>query len=988
MTEQSLLARSIKTILMAGVGSAFLASAPALAQQESVTSDNEEQIVDSASERRLVDGEEVEKIQVTGSRIARIGATAPSPVTVISGEDLVETGAMNIGEVLSRLPALATTFTLANSGRFIGTAGISTLNLRNMGTDRTLVLVNGKRHVASAPGSSAVDTNTIPSAWVERVEIITGGASAVYGADAVTGVVNFILKKNVEGLDVTATRGYAENSNYQNEKYTFSYGTAFAGGRGNVAVSAEYNAQDSLNALDNPWTATSYASFRWDALNPPRTGDQIDDPNFPDTITLPNAGYYAISSQGTTWNPFTGAILGTFNPDGSYRDVYTGDVVDPARLYCQDCDYINLRKYSEVQPEFSRVNYNLKGNYEFNQDTNFYWNAKYVESEGQNIGQPFFRFYTTGAASAGYPYLFKRDNAFLPENLANQMDELGVPFLGLNRMYDDAGRRIEENTRETVRGVLGLEGMLNQDWGYDVSLVYGKSDIERVNGANVILQNMEWALDAVRDADGNIVCRSEEAQADGCVPYNPFGNGMASEGAQDYVTTTSVGTSEIEQLVFNATFNNSFLYELPAGFVGFAGGVEYRDESSVTVEDDFAKTGATFFNALGETDGSYDVSEVFGEVTVPLLANAPLVQQLNFDAAIRYADYSTIGGATAWKMGFDWTISDELRSRVTYSEAIRAPNIDELFSGQSQSFAGVSDPCKISNLANLSGEARTRREENCAALGVPDNFDSNYDAATLETLVGGNPDLMEETSESITAGLVYSPSWFEGFSATADYWEIDIDDTISGIGFQTILDRCVDGETIDNQFCTLITRDPDSSEITLIRGFALNIARSLNSGVDFELNYDFDALGGSFSTNLIGTYVIEAKDYPFADEPENYTDYAGVLGNQDLQMQLSINYRLNNWAFGTRTRYLNSVSLYTDKSLERNPNPNNYLEYGSYAVTDVTAGYKFDNGLGLTLGVDNFFNRELPGTTTGTGAGSAIYDNIGRFAYLRASFNF
>ncbi|SFT88366.1 TonB-dependent receptor plug domain-containing protein [Idiomarina abyssalis] len=987
MNEQSLLARSIKNILMAGVGSAFLA-APTMAQQTDVNSGSEEEVVNSASEQRQAENQDVEKIQITGSRIARIGASAPSPVTVISGDDLVETGAMNIGEVLSRLPALATTFTLANSGRFIGTAGISTLNLRNMGTDRTLVLVDGKRHVASAPGSSAVDTNTIPSSWIERVEIITGGASAVYGADAVTGVVNFILKKNIEGLDVTATRGYAENSDYSNEKYTFSYGTNFAGGRGNIAFSAEYNAQESLNALDNPWTATSYGSFGWESLYGPRTDEQLDDPAYPDVLTLPNAGYYAISTAGTTWNPFTGGVLGTFNPDGSYRDVYTGDVVDPARLYCQDCDYINLRQFSEVQPEFSRVNYNLKGNYEINNDMNFYYDAKYVKSEGQNIGQPFFRFFSLGSAANNYPYAVKRDNAFMPEGMANQMDELGVPFLGLSRMYNDAGRRIEENTRETTRAVAGLEGMLNQDWSYDVSLVWGKSDIERVNGANVILQNMEWALDAVDDGNGNIVCRSEEAQADGCVPYNPFGQGMASDAAQDYVTTTSIGTSEIEQVVFNATFSNSFLYELPAGFIGFAGGVEYRDESSVTVEDDFAKTGATFFNALGETDGSYDVSEVFGEVTVPLLANAPLVQQLNLDAAVRYADYSTIGGATAWKLGLDWTINDELRSRFTYSEAIRAPNIDELFSGQSQSFANVDDPCKVSNLANQTAESRAQREANCAALGVPAGFDSSYDSATLETLVGGNPDLMEETSESITAGIVYSPSWFEGFSATVDYWEIDIDDTISGIGFQTVLNRCVDAESVNNQFCDLVTRDPATGEITLIRGFALNIARSLNSGVDFEMSYDFAALGGQFNTNLIGTKLIEAKDFPFADEPDNFTDYAGVLGDQELQLQFNINYSIDNWAFGTRTRFLDGVDLYTPTALENNPNPSNYMEYGSYAVTDVTAGYTFDNGLGLTLGVDNFFNRGLPGTTTGTGAGSAIYDNIGRFAYLRASFNF
>tara|TARA_R110000850_G_scaffold37341_4_gene98326 strand:+ start:273 stop:968 length:696 start_codon:yes stop_codon:yes gene_type:complete len=196
--------------------------------------------------------EKVERIEVTGSRILREGAISPSPVTVISGDDLVNTGAMNIGEVLNKLPALATTYSLANSGRFIGTAGISLLDLRGMGSERTLVLVDGKRHVASAPGTSSVDTNTIPSAWIEKVEIITGGASAVYGADAVTGVVNFILKKDITGFNVSATKGFADNSSYQNEKYTLSYGQDFAEGRGNAAFSVEYNSQNSLNSLDNP----------------------------------------------------------------------------------------------------------------------------------------------------------------------------------------------------------------------------------------------------------------------------------------------------------------------------------------------------------------------------------------------------------------------------------------------------------------------------------------------------------------------------------------------------------------------------------------------------------------------------------------------------------------------------------------------------------------------------------------------------------------
>jgi iron complex outermembrane receptor protein len=926
----------------------------------------------------------VERINVTGSRILREGAIAPSPVTVISGADLIETGAMNIGEVLTKLPALATTYTLANSGRFIGTAGISTLDLRGMGTDRTLVLVDGKRHVAGAPGTSSVDTNTIPSAWIESVEIITGGASAVYGADAVTGVVNFKLKKDITGLDVSATRGFADNNPYNNEKYSFSYGADFDEGRGNAAFAVEYNAQDSLNALDNPWTATSYASIPYAIVKgQARPADQINSEAFPDRFRVPNAGYYIINDAGVAWDPYTAAgdILGTFNPDSSFREIYTGPIDDGQYCAGPECEYFNLAQYTEIQPKFERINYNFKANYDFSDSWSGYFDAKYVKSEGENIGQPFFRFYADNYIT--------RDNPFVSPELAAVMDARGIDTIGINRMYNDGGRRLEENTRETTRFVVGLEGDISENWRGDFSLVHGKSDIERVNGANTIIANYYNAIDAIRDANGNIVCRSAEARAEGCVAANIMGRNAMSPEARAYINTTSIGTSEINQSVATANFSNSSIYELPAGWIGFAGGVEYREEKSVTEEDDFAATGATFFNALGETNGKYDVTEAYAELSVPLLSDMTLIQDLVFDTAVRAADYSTIGNATSWKLGLDWTMTDEVRARFTLSSAIRAPNIDELFSGQSQSFANVDDVCKKSELDLLDAEGRALRAGNCAALGVPADFDSNYDSATLETLAGGNPELKPEESRSITAGVVYQPQWVEGLTFTVDYWEIDIEDTISSIDEQTIIDRCVDSPTgINNQFCDLITRDPASSEITLIKSFALNISRSLNSGVDFEIGYDFDALGGRFGTSLIGTKLIEARDYPFQDEPENNTNYAGVLGNENLQLNLSVDYTYDAWTAKWSTRYIDGVELYNPTELAANPNPSNEMRYGSYAVTDASLRYAFDNGVALRLGIDNLFNRGLPGSTTGTGEGSAIYDNIGRLGYLQASYKF
>ena len=912
---------------------------------------------------------DVEKIQVTGSRISRQGAIAPSPVTAISGESLLNSGAMNIGEVLNELPSLANTFSLGNSGQFIGTAGLNILDLRGMGTDRTLVLVDGKRHVSSSAGSAAVDTNTIPTSWIERVEIVTGGASAVYGADAVTGVVNFILKKNIEGFDVSATQGFAQENGYKNDKYQASYGFNFDNDRGNIAFAAEYSSQEALEALDNPWTATSYRNMSFESImGYERSDDQLNSTAFPDNFYTANAGYYTLNNSGVF-----GGNSQTFNADGSIREIYTGDQVDGA--FCANCDSFNLRQFTQLQPEFDRTNLNVKGNYELNDDTTVYAQAKYARTRAITMGQPAF-FY------GGSETTIKKGNPFLDETVVEYMKANGdLKSIQLNRMMTDLGRRTEADERETYRYVLGIEGYIGDEWSYEAFVNYGKTELERENRNNLVLQNFENALNAITDGDGNIVCAS--GSDDGCVPLNIMGFGQPSQEAIDYVNTTSVGTSKIEQYNAGATIANSGIYELPAGYVGFAAGVEYRKEKSEIEEPDNAA--GTFFNTLGEDKGDYDVSEVFTEVTIPLLADLLGVEMLTFDTAARIANYSSIGNAKSWKLGLDWKVYEDLRLRATKSSALRAPNIGELYGEASQTFFRVDDPCRTDNLADLANA--DQRIANCAALGIPADFNSDYDSATLEGVNGGNIDLQAESSISKTLGVVYTPSWFKGFTATVDYWEIELTDAISSIDGQTILDRCVDSESgINNVYCGLIDRDGTTGEITQIRSYALNIAGQEAKGIDFELGYDFDALEGAFRTSLIATYLKDRKEFPFQDNPEVFYQYAGTAGESDWQGVFTINYSRGDWEASWKTRYLERSSLYDNQELARNPNPSNRMELPSYAVTDVTAGYNFANGVSLTVGIDNLFNRALPTGTTGTGSIDGAYDNIGRFGYVTVAY--
>ncbi len=957
MFRRQILTQAIRLSLTAAATSAALLSTAAIAQQTTAA-------------------EPVERVQVTGSRIDREGAIAPSPVTSISGAELMETGAMNIGEVLNELPALASTYSMANSGNNIGTAGLNLLDLRGMGAARTLVLVDGKRHVSSSAGEASVDTNTIPTSWVESVEIITGGASAVYGADAVTGVVNFKLKKNIEGLEVSATAGKANDNPYNNHKFNFSYGSDYAGGRGNAAFAAEVSGQRAINATERSLTRTPYMDVRNPAnkdKKDPVTGATIHD-GIPDRITLPNTGWYDSSIKGNFYlDEANGTNWYTFNKDGSVQLQNIGTTYGEWGR-CSNCDLLNLKEYADLQPDFSRYNLNAKTNFELNDNHTLSAEAKHVVSGGDTAGQPSFFEYDTALE-------IKADNAYIHPTLAALMAKNGLDAVYLHRFNKDAGRRIEENTRTTNRAVVALDGNLNDDWSYETYAVYGQTKLEQENFNNLIRKNFAQSFDAVKDGNGKIVCRDAAAQAAGCVPTSVFGYGAVNPAASAWFNTNSLSTSTIKQHVVNASVANSALFELPAGMGGFAAGTEYRREQSDSTPDAFAATGATFLNALQEEHGKFNVKEAFAEITAPIVSDLYLVQDLTMDAAIRVADYSSTGNATSWKTGLDWTLNDEIRVRSTYSVALRAPNISELYGPQNQTYFRVNDPCgKEYNQSAL-------RVKNCQLLGIPATFDPTATASTIEGLAGGNPALKPEESKSYTVGAVYQPELIENLTFTVDYWSIDIDDAISSVSAQNILDKCVDNPNgINNQFCALVKRDPTSKELKLITSITQNVAAQTAEGVDFEIGYDFDVMGGLVKTKLLGTYLDSRKTFSFQDNPSVYEENAGTEGEAVWQENFSVAYTRDAWTASWKTRHLSAVSRYTDQELEINPDRIDIMGYGSYFITDISLGYQFENGVNWSVGIDNLFDRNLPGVSTGTTTEGASYDNIGQFFYTTVSY--
>ncbi|MGH8052756.1 MAG: TonB-dependent receptor domain-containing protein [Stenotrophomonas sp.] len=956
---------------------------------------------------------QLDRVNVTGSRIARTGFITPSPVTAITAEEIRGTGALNIGDLMTKMPQLTPSYTMGNSTRFIGTAGLGLLDLRGMGTSRTLVLVNGRRHVGASPGSTAVDVNTIPVEWIERVEIITGGASAVYGADAVAGVVNFIMKKSFEGFELRGQKGMANEGGFDRSFVSFSGGNSFADGRGNAAIAMEYSKQDRFGRGDRAIGREYLVSVpnpSFDKSKPPSESN-------PQTVLSRPGGNHSISYGGTFnagaafdfRNPATYGNRYVFNEDGTFRkNRYDGVVV--SNTSCVDCDFADLNAVADLQPAFDRFSFNTVVNFDLNDNHRMFFEGKYSKTESNYYGQPSF----------DSSLRVRRDNAYISPELGALMDANNMTQLVMGRFNGDAGRRGESIERQTTRAVLGVEGYLSENWSYEASANYGQTTIARQNLNNRINERWHAGLDAVVDpSNGKIVCRSSiDADAinpntglrynpllvNGCVPFSVFGNGAVSQEAAAWFNTSALNSSKLSQTVLSASVANGSLFSLPAGDIGFAGGVEYRKEQSQENTDPLAAAGLTFLNAIPSRSGKYDVNEIFVETTIPLLADLPGVNRLALDLAGRYSDYSTIGSTRTWNIGLDWTILPSLRFRGTHAKAVRAPSIGELFNPQSQNFAAINDPCNT-NVVNSNRPSTAKdpalRAANCAALGIPADWVDTY-SAYRPGVSGGNPDLKPERASSVSLGFVWQPEFFEGFGMSIDYWRVTLNDAIGAVSAQTNATRCVDAPGgINNAFCSSILRAPsggytspngnDFPGYSIYSWSALNenLAKSRRVGVDLEMDYRFDLLGGNTTLRFVGTRMIQSREWAFQDFPEEYTEWVTSVTDPRWRAQFNVGYKIADFRVKWDMVYVDGNLRVSPDSYNSSPGQASPIRNGSYTYHNTQVGYTLPNSkIDLYIGVDNVFDKDPPRNYFGADVGSGFYDNIGRFMYMGASYKF
>lgn len=947
----------------------------------------------------------VDEIVVTSSRIRRPEESVSNPVVAIEAEAIRNSGATNLSNYLKELPALVGSLDAndaAGSNTFIGGTGLSLLNLRNLGVDRTLVLVDGRRHVASLPGSAAVDVDTIPIALVDRIDVQTGGASAIYGADGVSGVVNFVMKKNFEGVDARAQIGRSDHGDADQRIFSVAAGQNFAEDRGNFTFALEYATEDRLHSSRRSFARSNRASFM---MNP---DDLDDDPNLPDRVPITDVRFNDSSPDGAVW---------IFDENGDFYDLYNGtdrpfdfgtiDYIPP--YYQQGGDGTPTAGYiGDLLPEVKRYTGNLSASFELSPSARLFGEFKHSQSQSFSISSPSFDFYLW----------VPEDNAYLPPNIAAAVADSNGGGVYVSRDHFDLGLRDERIDRKTTRAVVGIEGDITSNIRYEASYVYGESKIKNLAGNNRYNDRFAAALDAVIDPDtGQAVCRSNldpTAEPDniswmewdaydplpgtwagsftpgpdsGCVPVNIFGNGSVSEAAAAWIMTDSLSLSKIEQQVVQAYISGdtSDWFELPAGALGFAVGAEWREEKSSSTPPEEDAAGLTFGNILLPVVGRYDVKEVFTEVNVPLLKNAPFAELLSLDGALRFSDYSTTGDATTWKLGLIWSPISDIAFRATYAEATRAPNIGELFDPGGQDFEGIDDPCDVNRL----DEGSATRAANCAALlsqfGVDPTTFVDQNSATIAGVSRGNPDLEEEVAETTTVGVVFRPRFLPNFSLSVDWYDIKLTNAIATASAEEAAQICVDSPSLDNDFCALTQRSSTTGQIVGFLQSPLNVASFTTEGYDFTMNYGFaPAAGrwGDFNLRVVGNKL---KDLTYINLPGSEpdpelgeADAPEWQGNADLTWELDavlVNYGVN---------YMDKTYRYAFQQRRADPDlvAPQYRKYDAKLTHDVQVRYSLANGLAVYGGVNNLTNQKPD-------IGAVFYpvSAVGRYWYVGATFN-
>lgn len=970
--HRSLLSRAVHSALVAGTvtaGAGFTGTA--FAQQDTA----------------------LEEVVITGSRLRRDrDFIETSPVATVDMEQIQGLGNLTLEETLNRMPQLVPD-TTGQTNQYGGPA--MTANLRGLGAVRTLVLVDGRRYIP-AENTGITDLATIPDMLVERVEIVTGGASAVYGSDAIAGAINFRLRDDFQGAEVRYQRGETFEGDGDTERLDLLFGAGTDDGRGNVTLLASYAERGRITGDSRDYSSVPFITNADGDYIPFGSG------NIPGT---------AISLQPAQFPQINGVDLS--NADGSCPGPIQGVRFDqggqPAP-FCRPEDQFNYAADNFLLRPMERYQITSLARYQINDRVEAYGQAFYNKYEQayqmapesvapSSFGQPNGTVVIPDAANN--PLFSDTLQNFWAQN-ADFWDADGdgdYVVNGTARRFEEFGPRNFSFNIDSFMLTGGLRGDFDfgeSNWAWDAFYQYSRNDTSQTTVGLLSRSGISLGLDPVIDDNGNIECRT---QIRGCVPVNIFGTDTLTPEMARYLQTESVTDNTFERRVAGASIAGD-LFELPAGTVASAFGVEYREESIVVKPNEAQLTNDIASQAIAPevVNGEYDVTEAFAEVRVPILNDQFGLQGLALEGAVRYADYSTVGSVFTWTGSLDADINEQLKLRGGYSVAIRAPNLDELLSPTSAGFRPVTDPCVAEN----NPSAATRQL--CVEQGVPasvidtlvDSPRSGYDLIT-----GGNPNLSEEEADTMTVGFVLTPTMLPGLSVSLDYYQIELEDTISQVEGQLLIDDCFATGNISSTSCQTINRDPNGNILT-VNAPLLNLASREVEGMDLAIAYSFETLPEFLSLpNHSATLDIQSfSSWQFKNETQVLPtlpaiDCAGrysgtcssgaVRPDPDFRSLLRFNYRSGPLRLSPEMSYIGDLALSTDSR------PNERGTQDAVAYFNLNGGWDINERINVFFGIDNILDKQPP-VWAFQAAGDLnvnvnLYDTAGRrfFAGVKAA---
>ncbi len=985
---------SFRLAFLIGLVAVGLAALPVVAQDSDQPADDE--MIQQAMERSF-EGE----VTVTGSLIPRKDLESMSPVAVLDPEEIAYSGVTRLEDIVAQMPQV---FQAQNSTVSNGASGTATIDLRYLGTVRTLVLINGKRMPAGDAFAQAPDINFIPSFLVKRVDILTGGASSVYGADAVAGVVNFVIDTDFEGVKagisygsywhdnnnataqaMNAARGfdYPSGSAYDGQQFeaNFAVGGKFADGKGHGSMYIDYRKIDPLTKAQRDYTACSPAQ----GANGPTCGG---------SGTIPQGRFLVFDEDFN----FIGDYVGDWDP---YDPSGNANTFRP-----RAGEVFNYGPLNYMQRPDEKWSAGGFANYEFNEHFDAYGSVMFMDDFSEAQIAYSGNFGNTGQVNCDNPMLSPQQfdlmctqAGFGPTDISNTQI--------LRRSFESSPRTsIQRHTSWRIIG--GLRGDINDVWSYDVYGLYAEVLTPQEYIGDLSATRMQDALivDGDPDDPSTWVCRSGNA---GCAPWNLFQQNGVTQAALDYIALNQVLVGGTKTLMANGTFNadlEGYGLMIPSANEGIqiAVGAEYREESLYVHPDENFELGlgAGSGGPTTRVNGKYDVTDLFIEALIPVIQDVPMARDLSFELGYRYSDYSTSGGQNTWKVAGSWAPTHSFKFRAGYNQAIRSPNVRELYRPQGLGLNGSNDIC--------SGPNPSYTLEQCMRTGVTAAQYGNVlpnPAQQYNSLDGGNPDLMPETANTLTVGVVITPQSVAGLSFTFDYYDIQIEDTVGSLQPDDIVQTCA--TTGDPLLCSLIHRDVAGTLWLTPNAYTVSTNQNLGSlyaeGIDFSYGW-LIGLGnaGYLNTSLLGSYMLTNR---YADPLIDY-DCVGYYGDQcgipnpKWRHRARISWETTfDMVFSLGWRYNGSV-----KVDDASPNPaigdpgaiedhqtNGTYENSAFNYFDLALTWRATKELNVILGLNNVLDEEPP-----LGAGFnrndygpgwyGFYDPYGRTVHASLQFTF